>query len=159
MTIFSTYLPQVLITTTACDPSQPGCSSTPSDPADCDHDGETTNFCTKSGTSRLFVVGTTNAISFMTDGIGNPTRYAEVSGFVTSPFSEVAQGSAGGVTGTGDEITASQAAVMEALKDLFPANCKFANQRVDIKTLSSDTQLQRIVSIPVCIIDKNWKEF
>lgn len=48
---------------------------------------------------------------------------------------------------------------MESLKALFPKNCKFANYRIDVKTVAADTTIQFIAPIPVCIVDKNWKEF
>ena len=49
---------------------------------------------------------------------------------------------------------------MEILKSLFPENCKFvANYRMDIKTVRSDTGVEHIAPVPICIIESNWKEF
>ena len=49
--------------------------------------------------------------------------------------------------------------VMSELRKLFPSNCKFANYRLDVKTLASDTGIIHIAPVPICIIEKNWKEF
>lgn len=91
-------------------------------------------------------------------------RYKEVANFVTNPFTEVGQNknatTSGDDTGTDtDTLNADEIAVMEALKELFPDNCRFANYRIDIKTIAADTSLQRIAPVPVCIIEKNFKEF
>jgi hypothetical protein len=48
---------------------------------------------------------------------------------------------------------------MEALQDLFPENCRFTNQRIDVRLVTSDTKVRRIAAVPVCVIEKNWKEF
>jgi hypothetical protein len=49
--------------------------------------------------------------------------------------------------------------VMETLRALFPSQCRFANYRIDVKTVAADTSIERIAPIPVCLIEKNWKEF
>jgi hypothetical protein len=48
---------------------------------------------------------------------------------------------------------------MNKLKTLFPRNCKFANYRIDIKTIAADTGVYLIAPVPICIIEKNWKEY
>jgi hypothetical protein len=48
---------------------------------------------------------------------------------------------------------------METLKGLFPDNCRFGNFTLNLKTVRSDTGVVFIAPIPVCIIEKNWKEF
>jgi hypothetical protein len=48
---------------------------------------------------------------------------------------------------------------MDNLKKLFPENCRFANYRVDIKTIAADTRVERIAPIPICLVEKNWKEY
>jgi hypothetical protein len=50
-------------------------------------------------------------------------------------------------------------AIMESLKTLFPPNCKFSNAMVDIKTIAANTSLVCIAPVPVCLIQKNWKEW
>jgi len=48
---------------------------------------------------------------------------------------------------------------MEELKTLFPNECRFANYRIDIKTIASDTGVVFIAPVPVCLMERNWKEF
>jgi hypothetical protein len=97
-----------------------------------------------------------------------PTRFMEVTGFVTEPFTE--QGLSGNLTGGTDEdgdgvpdtpsedLTEREREIMESMKDLMPRNCKFGDHRIDIKMIGSDTRLERIASVPICIIEKNWME-
>jgi hypothetical protein len=49
--------------------------------------------------------------------------------------------------------------ITEALKALMPPYCKFNNHTVDIKTSRSDTGQVFIAPVPVCIVEKNWREF
>jgi hypothetical protein len=124
--------------------------------------------CSKTGISRIFVLSTTNGNPFLTDASDNLVRHLTVSQFVTSPFTE--QGLTKNVSSGGSgpnppppppqEIcdTPTQQRLKESLKKLFPVNCKFSNQTIDIKTISADTRLLCIAPIPVCTIEKNWKE-
>ena len=123
--------------------------------------------CSKTGISRIFVLSTTNGNPFLTDASDNLVRHLTVSQFVTSPFTEqgltknVSSGSGSGSGSTPPkEIcdTPTQQRLKESLKKLFPVNCKFSNQTIDIKTISADTRLLCIAPIPVCTIEKNWKE-
>ncbi|HKV11174.1 MAG TPA: PilC/PilY family type IV pilus protein [Thermoanaerobaculia bacterium] len=124
--------------------------------------------CSKTGISRIFVLSTTNGNPFLTDAGDNLVRHLTVSQFVTSPFTEqgltknVSSSSGGGPNPSTppQEIcdTPTQQRLKESLKKLFPVNCKFSNQTVDIKTISADTRLLCIAPIPVCTIEKNWKE-
>lgn len=158
ITVFTTFLPQVAIEDANGDPidAEGSCSSKK-------FHQDTDNRCAKTGTSRIYVVNTTNANQFLSDELSNPTRFLEVSSFVTEPFTEVGQNKNdpgnGGEGDDADDLTESEIDVMNALKDLFPANCQFANYRIDIKTISSTTELQRIATVPICLITRNWKEF
>lgn len=122
--------------------------------------------CSKTGISRIFVLSTTNGNPFLTDASDALVRHLTVSQFVTSPFTEqgltknVSSGSGPGGSTAPQEIcdTPTQQRLKESLKRLFPVNCKFSNQTVDIKTISADTRLLCIAPIPVCTIEKNWKE-
>jgi Tfp pilus tip-associated adhesin PilY1 len=119
--------------------------------------------CSKTGSSKVFIVNTTNANTFMVAADGTRTRYLAVSDFVTNPYTEQSSTKNPATTqptGTNaDQLTASLTQVMNELKKLFPQNCKFTNYRLDIKTISSDTGVVFIAPVPVCIIEKNWKEF
>ncbi len=147
LTFFSSFEPDV-----ALSGSPKTC-----DKADVDQDKK----CSKSGTSKIFLTSTTNAEPFFKDAAGNPSRYLEVSGaFVSNPFTEIGYSSGGGGGGgSSDDLTDDEKEVMEAIKALFPPNCRFTNQRVDVKLVASDTRIQRIAAVPVCVIEKNWREF
>ena len=143
VSFFSTYQPDVIV-------------STGKDP-----------LCSKTGTSRIFVVSTVNGNPFLQDASGNPVRYATVNDFVTNPFTEdrslkAASAAPGGGSGSGSTTEICDTDTMNQLRtslmSLFPANCKFGNQTIDIKTVSSKTALFCIAPVPVCTIEKNWRE-
>lgn len=140
VTFFSTYKPRVELTATKEGPQ-----------------------CSKTGFSRIFIVNTLNADPFVQPPQGvttPPTRHFEVPNFVTNPFTEQRQ-TKNKTDGDDDEICddPTKNAIMESLKTLFPPACKFGNSMVDIKTIAADTSLVCIAPVPVCLIQKNWKEF
>jgi hypothetical protein len=147
VTFFATFDPQVVNET--CEVG-PGCNQNPQ--------------CSLSGNSRIYVVATTSANPFLETVDATPTRFLEVSGFVTEPFTE--QGvtrnrtadDTNGTSPTADDLTEREEKVMESLQSLFPETCKFGNHRIDIKLIAADTRLERIAAVPICIIEKNWKE-
>jgi hypothetical protein len=139
VTFFSTFKPSVSVTTSK--------------------DGA---LCAKSGISRVFIVSTLNADPFVQppSGVTTPAvREFEVPNFVTNPFAE--QGQTKNASTGVDEICddPTKMAIMESMKSLFPPTCKFSNYRVDIKTISADTSLVCIAPVPVCLIEKSWKEY
>jgi Tfp pilus tip-associated adhesin PilY1 len=156
VTFFSSYLPSI-------------CQNGPPDPVT--HQCTTASgggnnqplVCAKTGSSRVFIVNTTNANTFMTAADGTRSRFLAVSDFVTNPYTEQSSTknpATNQPSGTNaDQLTASLTKVMNELKKLFPANCKFTNYRLDIKTISSDTGVIFIAPVPVCVVEKNWKEF
>ena len=121
--------------------------------------------CARLGDSQIFVVNTTNANGLLVSDSGADTRYRVLANFVTNPFAEPGATKRAAGTGSGsdqhnaDELTPRLTQIMNGLKALFPANCKFANYRIDIKTIAADTSLEFIAPVPVCIIERNWKEF
>ncbi len=117
--------------------------------------------CAKTGVSRVFVVNTTNANRLLRDASGLPSRYTSVANFVTNPYSDLSQtkNPVDADDEPPDELPDDMIDVMNSLKQLFPSNCRFANYRVDIKAVSADTGVVFIAPVPVCIIEKNWKEF
>src|SRR6185436_10740657 len=151
VTFFSSYQPDTCIG--SLDPNTNVCTP-PSNNAP--------KLCAKTGRSRIFIVNTTNSNSFMVGADNQRTKFFMVSNFVTNPYTE--QGPtknplSNTPTGTNaDQLTASLTQVMEELKKLFPKNCKFTNYRLDIKTISADTGVVFIAPVPVCIVEKNWKE-
>ncbi len=150
VSFFATFLP--VVQNDGCDVSDSSCKTGP--------------LCRLNGTSFVYVLGTTDADRFLTQADGTtPTRFHEIPNqFVTSPFTEQAvtrsQDTSG--TGTGDQVadalTESEQKLLENLKSLFPKNCKFGNHRIDIKVIRADTKLERVATVPICIIEKNWKE-
>ncbi len=110
------------------------------------------------------MVGTTNANAFLTDADTNAqSRFEVLSTFVTNPFTEPGSspgdGDSNGDSDNSDVLSQSEIDVMSSLMSLFPENCKFANYRIDIKTIAADTRIERIAPVPICIVQKNWKEF
>ncbi len=117
--------------------------------------------CSRTGKSRIFGITTTNGNGLLFDE-AQRVRAFTIADFVTEPYIEpsATKNPESEVPGeNADDLTADQIAVMEELKKLFPSNCKFANYRLDVKTLSSDTGIHLIAPIPICIVEKNWKEF
>ena len=49
--------------------------------------------------------------------------------------------------------------IREKLEDLMPASCRFANVEVRIKAMRSDRGQEWLVPVPVCITQKNWKQW
>lgn len=119
--------------------------------------------CNRQGDSRVFAVNTTNANGVLRDAEKNRVRFVERRSFVGSPFTEQAQTRNPGadVEGTADDPALGQhlEAVEEELKTLFPEGCEFGNYRIDVKTMTAETGVVFVAPIPVCIIEKNWKEF
>jgi hypothetical protein len=160
VTFFSSYRPETALTDEDGDPIDGGGTC-----GDKGYEQDTDNLCSKTGNSRIFIVNTTNANPFIADPeTSSLERHMTVASFVSSPFTERstnknedADGGDGG--STADDLTQSEEEVMEALKSLFPTNCKFASYGIDIKSITAETAVQRIARVPVCLVEKNWKDF
>ncbi len=121
--------------------------------------------CSRTGTSRLFIVGTLGGTGYWFPNPSNPgtrARYFTTGGFQSTPFVE--RGATGNQAGSGgsqnaDQLSASLQLVREELKKLFPANCRFGSYTQNIKSLRQDTRIQFIAPIPICIEATNFKEF
>lgn len=120
--------------------------------------------CSRTGVSRIFMVGTLGATGYWFPNPSNPStraRYFTTSGFQATPFVE--RGATGNQPGGGgqnaDQLSASLQLVREELKKLFPANCRFGNYTQNIKSLRQDTRVQFIAPVPICIEATNFKEF
>jgi Tfp pilus tip-associated adhesin PilY1 len=115
--------------------------------------------CARGGTSRIFVVLANNGNSLLSTG-GVPTRFRTVPEFVTNPYVE--QGSTknpGGSGGPNSEILdQTQTQILGELKKFYPAGTKFANYWISVSGIRSDTGYERYATIPVGIIERNWKE-
>ena len=127
--------------------------------------------CALGGTSHLFVVFANNGNSVSTVG-GTATRFRVVSNFVTNPYTESGTtknppsggGGGGGGTGGGNPMSgsgcddATQQEIVAAVKKLFPKGCKFANYTVRVNGLLQNTGQVCYATIPLCIVESNWKE-
>lgn len=146
ITIFTSYIPE-LVTREPTEPTEPG-------------EEEVLPICAKTGQSRIFVVYTDSANAVLTRN-DEKTRFWLVSEFVTDPFTERSATKNPPSTGGphSDELTDELRAVMETLEGLFPDDCQFGNFTMNMKTIRSDTGVVFIAPVPICIIEKNWKEF
>ncbi len=121
--------------------------------------------CSRTGDSRIFAVNATNGNGLLVDLSGAASRYRLITDFVTDPYTEQAATKNPAIAGDGrkhgDQIPVGSRLdqVQQQLKKMFPANCKFGSYRIDVKTLASDTGVVFIAPVPVCIIEKNWKEY
>ncbi len=152
LTIFSSFRPRTEVTDADGDPVVLVCGSK-------DLEGRR---CARAGNSNIFAVNVTNANGLLQDSMVNRARSVEVSTSVSNPFTEPGGSKnpeVGGGGTTADDLDQGLRDIMESLKALFPKNCKFANYRIDVKTVAADTTIRFIAPIPVCIVDKNWKEF
>ena len=154
--IFSSYEPRTDITDEDGNPIDAGCTTSNRAPGD----GE--RRCSKSGNSNIYGVNTTNANALLEDDGGQSVRSVQTSNYVSNPFAETgtSKGIDSGDGGdTADDLSERHLDIMESLKALFSTKCKFANYRIDVKTVAADTSLQLIAPVPVCLIEKNWKDF
>ncbi len=123
--------------------------------------------CARGGDSRIFVVfaNTGDAIMSLDDpdnpGTTEKSRFRTVPEFVTNPYVE--QGSTKNPGGSStpvnsEQLSQTQKDVMEALKQFFPPETKFANYWISVSGIRSDTGYERYATIPIGIIERNWKE-
>ncbi len=122
--------------------------------------------CGRGGESRLFTIAATNANGLRPRADGKTDRFRAVADFVTSPFVEVSQTTDELPADTtkppnpdGDPCTGMEQITQRMQASLFPANCRFANYTVNVKTIRSDSGIECVAPVPVCIVERNWKEF
>jgi hypothetical protein len=123
---------------------------------------EADHVCALGGESKIFTVNTANAAGYaVAAGTTTYTRYVTAPKFTTQPYTEQsATGNQGGGTGpNADQWTDELRLINAELKKLFPADCRFANYTLDIKTIRSDTGIVFIAPVPICIEGHNWKEY
>jgi Tfp pilus tip-associated adhesin PilY1 len=113
--------------------------------------------CSSNGISNLYTLQTST---------GNPLvsgkdRYRTVEGFVSDPFASPSVDSSGSDDGGETDNTPPEdlKAVTDLLKSQMPENCKFTNKRIDVKAIRSDTGVEWLAPIPVCVQQKNWKQW
>jgi hypothetical protein len=145
ITVFSTFTPE---TESTADPDNPAL-----------------RLCSRRGTSEVFAVLTTNANGVLFDESDNRTRSKEIQTLVSRVFANPAgtRTEPGDAPPPGGEpppgLSDNLLKVMDELKQLFPANCRFANYFTMLTAQVADTSVEEIAPIPICIIEKNWREF
>jgi hypothetical protein len=127
---------------------------------DQDEDPDDDGLCARGGTSRIFVVFTNNANPLMPiDGV--MSRYRTVPEFVTNPYVE--QGSTKNpddeqTDDNSEQLDVTQKQILAALKKFFPQGTKFGNYWISVSGIRSDTGYERYATIPIGIMQRNWKE-
>jgi hypothetical protein len=154
ITIFTSYEPRTLV-------SGGGPGGGP---------GGTTPICARAGESNIFIVYTVNGDPLDANSTTDATlrsRFRRVPEFVTSPFVESSAtknppcdpNTDPNCNLTPPPVCKNQEAVTQTLKSQFPTSCKFANYTQNIETIQSDEGLVCIAPVPLCIVERNWKEF
>ena len=126
------------------------------------------SLCREKGVSNIYGVFTSNADGLLSDDddINNPddlVRFISVSGLVSSPFTEQSQTKNPPPSPDQeviDDLTARLEYVRDRLKQQFPENCTFPpGYRIDVKTRSSGTSIDFIAPVPICVVQKSFREF
>ena len=127
--------------------------------------------CERDGGTNIYTVFTTSGNALLSD------RFRGVPGIVSNPFTEVSAlqgrgafgqygdpddegGGTGGVpggTGTTDPCT-NMDDVRNAIIDLFPNDCRFNEVSINLKVVRSDTGIECVAPVPVCVQATNWKD-
>jgi hypothetical protein len=115
--------------------------------------------CAVGGTAGIYALLSTNA-----NAVAGNQRVSTTEGFASSPYAAPAsvarhEGTGSGSPGPDPFDTSQMQAIKDSLKSLFPASCKFGNFGVRLASNVSDTSYLAIAEVPVCIVEKNWKEF
>ncbi len=121
------------------------------------------SICLRRGSSRVFVVNTTNADALLE----SQERYFVVEGgFLSAPFVETGATSNPEEACTGPDCAGTDAVVpdnldeiMDELRGLLPPQCRFANYTINIKAVRDDTGIEFLAAIAVCTVRTNWREF
>jgi Tfp pilus tip-associated adhesin PilY1 len=118
--------------------------------------------CEKRGDSRSYSVFAFNGSGAGFDAQGRWARYKDIDDvFVSEPFVEQFQT---GNTGTGSSASPLPGnfdfdGLMDELKtQLFSPRCHFnPAYRFDIRTVRSDTGVEYLGSVPLCLLPSNWR--
>lgn len=143
LTVFSTFVPEILTTTTGT--------------------GQDIEIrCARRGISRIYTQFAANGVPIPQPDPLDPSapleictdppctrQPEEVSTLVSEPFIEEAASPCPGTDGMA-EILMSQ---------LFPPTCKFTAKRWNLSAMRADTGVECFAQIPVCLVEKNWKDY
>ena len=164
ITIFSAFSPETAITSDPdCDPLAEDCADVELACGEKQFESSTDNLCARAGFSKNFVVGTTNGDGFLTSSEGTPSRYDAVSTFVTSPFTEPGQNRTS-IPATREATPPTPSPIRRSTSWKGSRAC--SRRAAASPTTASTSRLSpptpassAIAPIPVCIIEKNWKEY
>jgi hypothetical protein len=125
------------------------------------------HICSYTGNSRLFAVNATQGNGLLFDTSGNSVRYNFTAQYTLgskvvatpSPRAPVTGPNAGILPKNVDQLNANLIKIENQLKTLLPSNCRFSDYTINIHASRSDTGVDFIAPVPVCIIQQNWKEF
>jgi hypothetical protein len=123
--------------------------------------------CSYTGNSRIFAVNAQQSNGLLFNSSNQGVRYNfsasnTLGGKVIAsppPRVPITGPNAGILPPNTDTITVNLAKIENQIKALLPANCRFTDYTINIKASRSDTGVDFIAPVPVCIIQQNWKEF
>ncbi|MGB6363064.1 MAG: MopE-related protein [Thermoanaerobaculia bacterium] len=118
-----------------------------------------TEACGTNGSGKVFIIDASNANPVHEDGAGDEVRYFEVADLVTSPYVEPGAPPSADDDPSLNNPCAGLLPLTERLKSLFPPSCKFTNRTKNIMAQRSDTGVECIAPVPVCVDGRNWKEY
>ena len=127
--------------------------------------------CSNTGVSNIYVLMPESGNGF------DSSRFLQVEGFVSDPFSEIVSSGASGGGGSGGppgpgggqggddglpddpEDRERMLRIEEQLKERMSESCRFPNVKVNIKALSSETGAEWLARVPVCLQTSSWKQW
>lgn len=153
-------------------------------PADCDAaDGAGEFRCARRGVSRSYIQWTTHGAPAICNENGCQRRSGEVDDLISEPFFRTATGSSDEDSRNGDDDNSDNGhdddngdgddgnggdsgstarcppGLAEQLKTLiFPPTCAFSNFYWRLEASRTDTGMECLVEIPVCVVENNWQE-
>jgi hypothetical protein len=121
--------------------------------------------CTRTGTSKLFALDATNGSGLLSSTGKSSDRYVAIPGLAGPVVAETQSqpiGTDNGETADGpgpaEPLPAHLQGILERLAKLQPAGCRFASYRVDLKVAAASAPETLVAPIPVCILQRGWKE-
>ncbi|MGH9465084.1 MAG: pilus assembly protein, partial [Thermoanaerobaculia bacterium] len=118
-------------------------------------------FCREAGTSQIFATLATNGNGLLyVPNEAEAVRFRTVEDLATRPYTEVSQTANPVPDEPPPPLTDELLKIQEELKDLFPANCKFPpGYNIGVKTRVTDTGIEFIAPVPICVIEKNFRDY
>ncbi len=127
------------------------------------------SLCREKGVSNIYGVFTTNADGLLSDdpdisSVDDLVRFVTVEGLVSSPFTEQSQTKNpppdDDTVQVIDALDSRLKFIRDRLKTQFPGNCTFPpGYRIDVKTRNSGTGIDFIAPVPICVVEKSFRDF